>query len=78
MAADRWVKQNKDLKGDQLNAALDKMQWDLSVKALAPFPEVLAMMSEQLEWTQTLGNAFLAQQKDVHGHHPEPALKGPG
>ncbi len=65
VSADRWVKQNKDLKGDQLNAALDKMKWDLSVKALAPFPEVLAMMSEQLEWTQTLGNAFLAQQKDV-------------
>ncbi|MGD0400177.1 MAG: DUF3300 domain-containing protein [Syntrophobacteraceae bacterium] len=65
VAADRWVKQNKDLKGDQMNAALDKMKWDLSVKALAPFPEILAMMSEQLEWTQTLGNAFLAQQPDV-------------
>ncbi|MGO9374159.1 MAG: DUF3300 domain-containing protein [Syntrophobacteraceae bacterium] len=65
VSADRWVKQNKDLKGDQLNAALDKMKWDLSVKALVPFPEVLAMMSEQLEWTQTLGNAFLAQQSDV-------------
>ena len=65
VAADRWVKQNKDLKGEQLNAALDKMGWDLSVKALVPFPEVLAMMSEQLEWTQTLGNAFLAQQSDV-------------
>lgn len=65
VAADRWVKQNKGLKGDQLNAALDKMRWDLSVKALVPFPQVLAMMSEQLEWTQTLGNAFLAQQSDV-------------
>ena len=65
VSADRWVKQNKELKGDQLNAALDKMGWDLSVKALVPFPEVLAMMSEQLEWTQTLGNAFLAQQSDV-------------
>ena len=65
VAADRWVKQNKDLKGDQLNAAMDEMKWDLSVKALAPFPEVLAMMSEKLEWTQTLGEAFLAQQADV-------------
>ena len=65
VAADRWVKQNKGLKGDQLNAALDKMRWDLSVKALAPFPQVLAMMSEQLEWTQALGNAFLAQQSEV-------------
>jgi hypothetical protein len=65
VAADRWVKQNAGLKGDQLNAALDKMKWDLSVKALVPFPEVLAMMSEKLEWTQSLGEAFLAQQAEV-------------
>jgi len=65
VSADRWVKRNKDLKGDQLNAALDKMKWDLSVKALVSFPQVLAMMSEKLEWTQTLGVAFLAQQSDV-------------
>ena len=63
--ADRWVKQNKNLKGEQLNAALDKMSWDLSVKALVPFPQVLAMMSEQLDWTSNLGEAFLAQQADV-------------
>ena len=63
--ADRWVKQNKNLKGEQLNAALDKMTWDLSVKALVPFPQVLSMMSEQLDWTSRLGEAFLAQQADV-------------
>lgn len=65
VAAARWVKQNGSLKGDQLNAALDKMKWDLSVKALVPFPEVLSMMSEKLDWTEMLGNAFLAQQQDV-------------
>ena len=63
--ADRWIKQNKNLKGDQLNDALDNMNWDLSVKALAPFPQVLSMMSEKLDWTQKLGDAFLAQQADV-------------
>ena len=78
VAADRWVKQNKNLKGDQLNAALDKMKWDLSVKALVPFPEVLAMMSEKLDWTQTLGNAFLAQQEDVMNTVQEFARKGAG
>jgi hypothetical protein len=65
VSADRWVKQNKDLKGEQLDAALDKMKWDLSVKALVPFPEVLAMMSDKLDWTQALGAAFLERQKDV-------------
>lgn len=63
--AERWAKQNKSLKGDALKAALDKQTWDASVKALVPFPDVLTMMSEKLEWTQKLGDAVLAQQKDV-------------
>jgi len=63
--AERWAKQNKSVKGDALKAALEKQTWDNSVKALVPFPDVLAMMSEKLDWTQKLGDAFLAQQKDV-------------
>lgn len=63
--AERWSKQNKSLKGDALKGALDKQTWDASVKALVPFPDVLTMMSEKLEWTQKLGDAVLAQQKDV-------------
>ena len=63
--ADRWMKANPNLKGDALNDALDKMNWDLSVKALAPFPQVLAMMAEQSAWTQKLGEAFMAQESDV-------------
>jgi hypothetical protein len=63
--ADRWVKQNKDLAPDQLNAALDKQPWDASVKALVPFPTVLSMMSEKADWTQRVGDAFLAQETDV-------------
>ncbi len=63
--ADRWVKQNKDLKADALAAALEKENWDPSVKSLVNFPQVLTMMSEKLDWTQKLGDAFLAQQKDV-------------
>ena len=50
--ADRWAKQNKDLKGDALTAALEKQPWDPSVKSLVNFPQVLAMMSEKLDWTQ--------------------------
>jgi len=63
--ADRWLKDHKGLSGDRLNNKLDKMDWDLSVKALVPFPQVLAMMDEQLDWTRKLGEAFLAQQKQV-------------
>jgi hypothetical protein len=63
--AERWQKQNKNLKGESLKAAVDKQPWDASVKSLVEFPDVLAMMSEKLDWTQKLGDAFLAQQKEV-------------
>jgi hypothetical protein len=63
--ADRWAKQNKDMKGDALAKALEAQTWDPSVKSLVNFPQVLAMMSEKIDWTQKLGNAFLSQQKDV-------------
>ena len=63
--ADRWVQANKNLKGDQLKAAVDKQGWDDSVKSLVATPDVLSMMSSKLDWTQNLGNAVLAQQPDV-------------
>jgi hypothetical protein len=63
--AERWAKQNKDMKDDALAKALEAQPWDPSVKSLVNFPQVLTMMSEKLDWTQKLGDAFLAQQKDV-------------
>ncbi len=63
--ADRWAKSNKALKGEALTAALAKQSWDDSVKSLAGVPSVLTMMSEQLDWTQKLGDAVLAQQTNV-------------
>ena len=63
--AERWMKQNASLKGEALTAALEKQEWDPSVKSLVNFPQVVTMMSEQLEWTQRVGDAFLADQKQV-------------
>lgn len=63
--ADRWTKQNASLKGDPLTDALEKQSWDPSVKSLVNFPDVLSMMSEKLDWTTKLGDAFIAQQKGV-------------
>ena len=63
--AQRWVKENPDLKGDALTAALEQQNWDPSVKSLVNFPQVLDMMNAKLDWTQKLGDAFLAQQKEV-------------
>jgi hypothetical protein len=63
--AERWINNNKSLKGDQLKAAVDKQGWDDSVKSLTATPTVLDMMSQKLDWTQRLGDAVLAQQPDV-------------
>jgi uncharacterized membrane protein YgcG len=65
VAAERWVKSHPELKGKALEDALQGQTWDPSVKSLTVFPQVLTMMSEQIDWTQKLGDAFLAQQKDV-------------
>src|SRR6266540_4329282 len=63
--AERFAKQNKNLKGDALTKTLEAQPWDPSVKSLVNFPQVLTMMSEKLDWTQKLGDAFLADQKKV-------------
>ncbi|MBX3379596.1 MAG: DUF3300 domain-containing protein [Phycisphaeraceae bacterium] len=63
--ADRWAKAHKDLKGDALAKALESETWDASVKSLVQFPDVLSMMSEKLDITSKIGDAFISQQKDV-------------
>jgi hypothetical protein len=63
--ADRWVKEKKNLKGEALKAEVDKKGWDDSVKALTATPSVLDTMSDKLDWTQSLGDAMLAQQADL-------------
>src|SRR5215831_12408656 len=63
--AARWAEQNKGLKGDALQNALQGQKWDESVKSLTAFPEVLDRMNKDLAWTQKLGDAFLGQQKEV-------------
>jgi hypothetical protein len=63
--AERWTKKNPDLKGDELDKALTDKDWDPSVKSLTHFPTVLARMSDNLDWTKDMGDAFLGQQKDV-------------
>jgi Protein of unknown function (DUF3300) len=63
--AERWLQSNTNLKGDALKAAVDKQSWDASIKSLVATPSVLEMMSTQLDWTQKLGDAVVAQQSDV-------------
>ncbi|HEY2608089.1 MAG TPA: DUF3300 domain-containing protein, partial [Paraburkholderia sp.] len=63
--AARWVKANPNVKGDAAVKAVENQTWDVSVKSMVAFPQILEPMSDKLDWTQKLGDAFLAQQKDV-------------
>ena len=63
--AKRWRDRNAGLGGQALEQALQSQPWDASVKSLTPFPDVLTLMNDQLEWTQQVGDAMLAQQQDV-------------
>ena len=63
--AARWVKANPDIKEQALEEAMQSQTWDPAVKALTAVPQVLEQMHDKLDWTQKLGDAFLAQQQDV-------------
>ena len=63
--AARWSRANPGLEGQDAVQAVESREWDPSVKSLTAFPQILAMMDEKLDWTERLGEAFLAQQADV-------------
>lgn len=63
--AARWAKANPKVTGKALEDAMAKQTWDPAVKSLTSVPQVLQQMNEKLDWTQKLGDAFLAQQGDV-------------
>ena len=63
--ADRWLRKNPNLTGDALDEALKDQPWDVSVKSLCHYPEILSTMSSNLSQTSALGDAFLDQQDQV-------------
>jgi len=63
--AARWTRENPGLDGELAVAAVEDFDWDPSVKALTAFPELLARMDEDIEWTQQIGDAFLIQEASV-------------
>ena len=69
VAAARWIEApaHRGLRGEALTYTLRNKHWNPSVMALVPFPRVLELMNGQIEWTQKLGVAFVAQQADVMG-----------
>jgi len=63
--ANQWLQRNPNLTGLALTQAVERQDWDPSVQALVPFPDVLKYLTEDIAWTTSLGNAFLAQEADV-------------
>ncbi|HXE97137.1 MAG TPA: DUF3300 domain-containing protein [Dongiaceae bacterium] len=47
------------------SARIDDKPWDVSVKAIAHYPDVLFMMDQKYDWSVSLGQAFINQQQDV-------------
>jgi hypothetical protein len=64
-AAARWSRANPGLQGDDAVRVARNEDWDPSVKSLVAFPQILARMEENPEWTRRLGEAFLAQEPHV-------------
>ncbi len=62
--ADRWLRK-KPLSGDALDKALKDQDWDPSVKSLCTLPTVLSQMSQNLDWTRDMGDAFLESQSQL-------------
>jgi len=63
--AQQWMEKNKTLKGDALTKEVEKQNWEPSVQATVVVPDLLKRLTEDITWTDNLGNAFLDQQKDV-------------
>lgn len=65
VAAYRLKEANSALTHDELTDLASKKEWDPSVIALMPFEQVLKKLHDDLQWTQTLGEAFLSDEKQV-------------
>jgi len=59
--AAQWLKANPDPD----DAAIDRQNWEPSVRALAHYPTVIETMGEHAQWTQAVGAVFMNQQADV-------------
>jgi uncharacterized membrane protein YgcG len=58
--AARWLRGNNNN-----SAGVDNQSWDVSVRSVAHYPQVLYMMSDKLDWTTALGQAYVNQSTDV-------------
>ncbi|SLN16905.1 hypothetical protein ROA7450_00491 [Roseovarius albus] len=64
--ADRLLLENEGSSQEELEDEIKAQGYDPSVEVLAiGFPTIVNRMAENIEWTETIGNAMLAQSDDV-------------
>ena len=66
-SASAFATANRHLKGDDLAAAIERaeLDYDESVIALIPFPDVLRKLAKYATWANQLGEAVEMQKADV-------------
>jgi len=64
-AADTMLQQHRNLTGTLLVDAVNPEPWDPSVKGLTQFPSVLDQMAQNIQWTTSLGEAYVNDPADV-------------
>jgi hypothetical protein len=74
----QWLTKNPDLKDKKLVEKVSKQDWDPSIQAMAALPDVVKRLTDDIQWTTDLGNAFLAQQTDVMDAIQRMRLKAQG
>ena len=58
--AARWLRGNNNQ-----TTGIDNQSWDVSVKSVGHYPQVVYMMSDKLDWTTALGQACVNQSTEV-------------
>ena len=65
MQLDQWMDKNKNLKDKALADAVAKQPSEPACSRWRIIPDVVQRMAEDVQWMTDVGNAVLAQQKDV-------------
>ncbi len=63
--AANWLRLNAGLSVAARETAMQSENWSSSVKSLVAFPQAMNMLGNKLDWTQKLGDAYLAQPADL-------------
>ena len=58
----QWLAKNPGLKDKALADSVAKQPWDPSIQSMAPLPDLVKRLADDIQWTTELGNAFLANR----------------